>query len=70
MLLQCNDKKKASKGTYVLANPVESISLALLGPIVSVDQTVRLGFFGVVDNLVETFQGLSSRQRVDSKTLL
>ena len=70
MLLQCSDKEKASKGTYVLANPVESISLALLGPIVSVDQTVRLGFFGVVDNLVETFQGLSSRQRVDLKTLL
>jgi hypothetical protein len=70
MLLQCSDEKKVSKGTYVLANPVESISLALLGPIVSVDQTVRFGFFGVVDNLVETFQGLSSRQRVNSKTLL
>lgn len=69
MLLQCSDKGKAPKGTYVLANPVESISLALLGPIVSVDQTVRLGFFGVVDNLVETFQGLSSRQRVNSKAL-
>ena len=67
MLSQRRNKGKVSKGSYLLANPVERISFTLLGSIVSVDQTVRLGFFGLVDNLVETFQGLYSRQQLDSE---